>query len=418
MLTSPSFESEISFSGSSPPESLSSAHVEESFENDGRDRWGVVSESNYESEVNEGVGSDGSSVYVGPGFLILEGESGSGNEITNLSIPGTYSLPTEIDTLSVGNFGSEANDGQTITLRKRSFFICSLSMAALLTGTLGLLLWERRNLHSFTAELGQEIKRLEFENALELEKEIGRLEQEKQDIKDSCSSTPIWDDAPGEDQPDDFTIIDNCWLKAKASVQFGPCSDETKNSFNDFKTNAWRELREMWNGTSSFNKATYLATMAGLGQGSSAEDADKVRASAFPGYEAFGLSDKMFTTQAMGDKESAIKFDFEEAKASLTQASEAVSEAVLAVTEAMASSIKDISHDPVTHLAAALKSASHAAEKDPITMNGIVGAGKAFSSASVAMGKVMTETSDILSVKVSEMMEDPLSFFEFETGHS
>jgi hypothetical protein len=411
MLTSPSFESEISFNGSSPVESLSDgANVESII-----DQWGVVSESNYGSEVNEGSGSEGSGGYVRPGYLILEGESSSGNETTNLSIPGTFSLPTEIDTLSVLDHDAEANDGRTLTLRKRSLLICSLSMAALFTTTLGFLLWERRSLQSSTVKLGHDIERLERENAWKLQEEIQRLEQEKQDIKDSCSSRPIWEDTPGENQSDDFTIIDNCWLKAQ--VQFGPCSDETKSSFNEFKTNAWKELRDLFTGTSSFDEASYLATMAGLGQGSPTNDNEKTRSSAFPGFESFGAAGKRFTSQTMGDgdSDSSTKFDFEEAKASLTQASQVVSEAVLTVTEAMASGIKDLSNDPVAHLAAALKSASRAAEKDPITMNGIAGAGKAFSSASAAMGKVVTETGDIISVKVSAMMEDPLSFFEFET---
>ena len=210
-------------------------------------------------------------------------------------------------------------------------------------------------------------------------------------------------------------------------MHFGPCGDETKSSISEFTRKAWRDVRQMWNGTSSLDKAAYLAAITGMAHTFSTngdgDDSGKTKKWSFSGYNMGGTGspdgNRMFTSEGMGDDCSSTKFDFDEARATLVQASGAVSEAVLSLTGAMAAGIKDLSNDPVAHLAEAIKGASHASKNGPpISMNGVLEAGKVFSSASAAMGKVMTETSDIFAVKVTEMMDDPLSFFEFDTEMS
>ena len=447
MLISQSFDSDFSFAGASPDGSLSEGMDNEGGSSVGEegvddDQWGFVSNDEYDMVDNHDVSTDGSG-YAGSGLLILdsvETNSGGGvnNDSSRLSIPGTDSLPSEIDSLSDVHLNGEVeqpnhNEHQnSIAFRKRSLILSGLSAAGLIISCLGYVAWDRNALSSANIKLHQELETLKHENELNLQAEIERslalevlveekdleidiLEQEKEAIKELYSSSkPSWED---EDTPKDgeFYLIDNCWLKAKASVQFGPCGDDTKSTINDFKTKAWRDLKEMWNGTTTTDKAAYLAAATGMAHMLSMNDDDDDSSKwSFPGYNVMGGKKKNFSSEPMSD--GSAKFDFEEAKATLAQASGAVSEAVLSLTGAMASGIKDLSADPVAHLAGALKGASQASKNGPpISMNGVFDASKAFSSASAAMGKVMKETNEILSVKVSEMIDDPLSFFEFET---
>ena len=304
MLVSESFESEFSFSDASQAESLNDGSSS-GYQID--DQWGLVSQS-LGDEDNDSVDESDGSGYAGSGLLILEGigssRSGNGSKTSQdnssaLSIPGTDSLPSEIDSLSdvqlqQNEVSTESsNQGHSITLPKRSILILSLSAAALFTLTFGYYAWERKSLRSSNLKLLQEIEHLVRLHELQLQTEIQRsalierekqeaieeverldiakgleierLERENQSLKDLLSSASWVDDTPAEnDHPDEFTIVDNCWLKAKARVQFGPCGDETKCTINEFTAKAWKDARQVWNGTSSVNKAAYLAAIAGM----------------------------------------------------------------------------------------------------------------------------------------------------------
>lgn len=43
------------------------------------------------------------------------------------------------------------------------------------------------------------------------------------------------------DDPNSYTLADNCWFKAKASIDFGSCGDETKDYFKDIWNGLWEE---------------------------------------------------------------------------------------------------------------------------------------------------------------------------------
>jgi hypothetical protein len=404
MITAPGFESETSFNGSDSVGSFDD--MLGTFVNTGED-CGVVSHNG--SDMDQQQVSDGSD-GCGSGVMILAAiDNGSSrNETFDLSIPGTDSLPTDVGSLSESNEDLGLHDHyghprHSRLLRKRSIFL--LSVSALCMGPAGLifLLRERNSYRSSVHKLEQEIQ---------------RLQDEKQEIKTSCESPP-WMEKE-EKESEYFTIFDNCWIKAKANVQVGECSEKASELPQSVFSMFMGVMSELLEGTchpdsppSDQESDSEKEETKGF------EQASKI-ISSFPLVvgEAIVTASKTFSKTREpidGTGENATP-DHEAATDSLSEASEALSGAINAVGEVMASEMKELSDDPLHYLAAAMKGASHTAkQQERVTMKGILNAASAVSSASLAWGEALAENGGVLSVKMTEMLHDPLSYFEYES---
>lgn len=401
MKASLSFESEISFQGSN--DSLDGVNEMGSFSNS--DEWGIV--SNTETEMSDRFPLDVIG-YTGSGVLILDGESSTPYDPSDLSFPGTYSLPTEIGSLSE----IPDNFRDPWATRKRQLFI--VSILVLIVGS-GFLYHERNSWRSSAERLEEELHRLEQEKR--------RVEEEM--IRMKSSEKPEW--APKNENPDLITIIDNCWIKAKADVKFGSCGDEAQDSVRDFAKTVWESWEAIWNNTASFDIATMglmghaLKSAAESFDGSHDSGKDRKKGfddsssfvSSFPLAfgEAVAAATKTFSSMLTNVMHSSdedgndTNQEFETAKESFAQASETFSEAINGASEAMASEMKELSEDPWTYLTSAVKGASQTTKPETVSMKGLFD----------AVGAVTSASKEVVSVVVTELMDDPLSYFEYKS---
>jgi len=377
MKTTPSFESSVSF-----PESWDPQESEEGSSNNHGSAWGIVSHS--DSERNDGRDSfdTDSSEYIDNGVLILPGIEGSTIiEPSDFSIP--FSIPTEIGTLH------EENDQLIDSIKashKRKLFLSLILVLGVSSICLGFLRRERNSWRS---------------SAQELEEKIQLLEREKLELKSSCESPPEWAESLWDDV-DQITILDNCWVKAKANIKLGACGDETKENVESLAKKTWETWGSLWNDMSNLDAVvtgvvghTLQKTLMDLQSGTSPDDqtdngeeeSEKPDMSSFP----FALGEAIATASAL-------------------------TEAVSAASESMAFEIKELSDDPLKYLASVVKGASHAAQSERVTMKGLLDAVNAVSSASKTLGEAFAETtSEVVSAVMTGIMDDPLSFFEYDT---
>jgi hypothetical protein len=318
----------------------------------------------------------------------------------------------------------------------------------------GLLLRERNSWRSSAQRFEREIQRLEYENALKLEEEIQRLarekeeeilrlEREKEKVKPSCGSEsePEWFE--NDDQSEEssfFTILDNCWIRATANIKLGPCGGEKKESLRDFAKETLGNWGALFNMTTSLHASTMMDKIGAMGEAlhrattfqpensSSCEgDCESAKEEkkghtpslsmmpSFPLYLGEAIA-KTFSLKMTTPAESTPETgnistpDFEDAKIGLSEASAALTEAMLVAGEVMSSEFKELSGDPLNYLAAAVKGASQAGKPERVTMKGLF---EALSASN--RGEALAQTGEVVSVQVTEMMDDPLSHFEYET---
>jgi hypothetical protein len=123
--------------------------------------------------------------------------------------------------------------------------------------------------------------------------------------------------------------------------------------------------------------------------------------------------------EEVGSASTAV---LDEAVDGLSTATMALNEAMAAASNALSFEIQELSKNPSTYLAdvarGAMKDASHTAKSGRVTMQGLFDAATVVSSASLAWGEAATDASEAVSVKVTEMMDDPLSYFEFQSTKS
>ena len=418
MKTSESFESEISFEGSN---SVGSA--EDIFGHVTGD-WGVVSHDGSEENVRVGIDSFESESF-GNGVLILDGvESSTRNEPSVLTMPGTYSLPTEIGSLSDNNrmdrFDDDLGTPRIIwETHKRKIVLFLVPFVGASIAGVGFLF---REMNSWRT------------SALRLEQEVQRLEQEKIEMEASYKSKPAWDSA-SEENPDLFTIVDNCWVKAKADIKLGACGEETQESVKDFAKRAWENWGAFWNDSLSTDAAAMLGAVGAVGHAinkaaTSHDDSTNTRAkrrkrrretlndatsfvSSFPLAFGEAISD---ASKSISSKVSSLVDSLDEvesaADAKVRQASEALSEALDAASEAMTFELKELSEDPLKYFASAVQGASKTAKPERVTMQGLFNAADAVTSASKTVSE---STGEVVSVVMTEIMDDAFSYFEYET---
>jgi hypothetical protein len=413
------------------------------------DQWGVVSVSADGTPIVDQEGQESrNSDFFNSGVLILDGaNSSSMDELTengyfDLSIPGTDSLPTDIGTL--GDNGYSLGDEESVDhcahahSRKRlaMLLLLLLPVVGAVVG-LGFLFQERNSWRTSALRLEQEIERLEMESQKRLEQEIERL------------ATLDWE----ETTDNSVTLLDNCWLKAKADFQLGMCGGEAVERVKDLSDSIRGTFDSWWDASSKLNTAKLMGAAGIMGlafqatgsafheeelhcDGSSySETQDQAKygfgeqaasvVAVVPlawGEAVSALSERM--TEFLGDGKVRIRRKrnknltvdgVEEVASALTQASLELSDAISAASDAAFA----YEIDPWTFLKGAargvLKDASCTGTAKPEQVT-ILSAASAVSSASLAVGDAVTNAAGAVAVRVTELMGDPLSYFEYETS--
>jgi hypothetical protein len=405
------------------------------------DQWGVVSVSVDGTPVVDQEGQESrNSDFFNSGVLILDGaNSSSMGELTengyfDLSIPGTDSLPTDIGTLGDNGYSLADEESADHCAHAHSWKRLALLLLLLLPVVgavvgLGFLFQERNSWRTSALRLEQEIERLEMESQKRLE--IERL------------ATLDW----LETTDNSVTLIDNCWLKAKADFQLGMCGGEAVERVKDLSDSIRGTFDSWWDASSNLNTAKLMgaAGIMGLafqaaasafyeeeeshrGGTSYSETQDQAKygfgeqaVAVVPlawGEAVSALSERM--TEFLGDGKVRIRRKRNkhltiDGVDGLTQASLELSDAISASSDAAFA----FEIDPWTYLKGAargvLKDASCTAKPEQVTMEGILSAVSAVSSASLAMGDAVTDAAGAVAVRVTEFMGDPLSYFEYET---
>ena len=438
MLTGPSFENEMSFHGSDSadePYNVMDEALEERSTNS--NEWGIVSVSIDGSQVHVDEERSGRSTHLNSGVLIVDGVDSTlsgrhhrNNENSNFSIPGTDSLPTDIGSLDGADhlldFEIEDTRGRMRALGKRPILMLLVPVVCCTAAGLGYLVKERNTWRS---------------SAMRLEEEIQRLERESERIKNTFEAS--WDQQGQPDKTSDlFTLVDNCWLQAKADIKLGACGFEKKDKIKELSESFKGKWEDLWNAASNLNtESENEGSPEGDGSKSDTlhrEWNDRVDGTfdmpSVPSSfgEAFAtaseaLSSKMaeFWGESKREKEedgNALTSDLDEAVDNLSTATMALNEAMATASNALSFEIQELSKNPSTYLADvardAMKKASYTAKSERVTMQGLFAAAAVVSAASLAWGEAATDASEAVSVKVTEIMDDPLSYFEFQSTKS
>eukprot|EP00980_Cylindrotheca_fusiformis_P009061 scaffold1951_cov100-Cylindrotheca_fusiformis.AAC.2 len=324
------FESSSSFSGDDSV--LSESQEGEEFD--------MVSHT--ASDIHS-ASSDGQ-VFMRNGILIVDGSESTtrdGASESVLSIPGTYSLPTDVGTLQ-GREVMFANHGA----RKNAWKIPK-HVAVAFVSILCFFVYDTYNWRAAHLKLQEQVQAKEAT--------IQRLEKEVEESKMLIQYT---------DDSEYVTLVDNCWIQAKAK---------------------WCDRRKPFKGGLS------LPHIFG---------------------EAIGEASKLVSKKVNSIKEAmhelphSASSDLRAATDAVGQASDALSVFVGAAGEAMAAELNEFADSPLDYVTEAVKGASQnnksrsgATNTESSTTNG-------------DWGKAFKRT----AVKVTEAMDDPLSYFEYETS--
>lgn len=173
--------------------------------------WGVVSHSGSDLDVLSRRMSGNASVNTDFGIVVLDSAEGSNHDRSSvLSIPGSESLPTYIGSVSVAaSSGNERNvttdqkESHSWLVSRRLVHIGVVGIALLVPLVAGLFVHQRNTYRSSIEELAQKILLLEKEQAAK-------------------NNPPIWAEE-GSKASKLFTILDNCWIKAKMNIRAGEC---------------------------------------------------------------------------------------------------------------------------------------------------------------------------------------------------
>lgn len=310
--------------------------------------------SHYGSDVNSGQGTPDRNVYIRNGILILDGAESSTRNDTSasvFSIPGTDSLPSDVGTLQGQEFTFPNAES-----RRKTWTIPKYSGLLFLSVLCSFLLYNTYNWRSSSLQFQQQI--------LEHEATIQRLEKEAEESK------MIVDDS---DESDYITLLDNCWVKAQARW----CDKSAPSTPS----------------TGGFS----LPSMFGEAIG----EASKI------------MSKKVSSLKdAMQEIPNSASTEFKAATEAVTQASDVLSLFVGAAGVAMAAEYLEFSGNPLDYVAEAVKGASQNSEsKQEVNAKDLKEDMNTASSPSNDWSKAFKRT----AVKMTELMDDPLSYFEYET---
>lgn len=394
MKTSPSFESDNSFEEFDSSTLDSVDRTDDVLDMD----WGVVSTTSSVAYEQRSTGTGGSE-YIGNGILILDGlDSGNSrneNHSSDLSVPGTDSLPSDIGSLT-GENNEEARVAENEwVISKRVVFVACLAALALFSLVSGLLIRQHFMYRSTMQQLGEKIQ---------------QLEKEREEMPQ-----PAWIDEEGiTNESRFFTLLDNCWVKAKMNVKFGDCSQNSYGLCGAFFENATQTISKWFDDT--FQSL--------LGEDSSKDDLDEENQSFQDAMETLakfpGIVGDAIVSASMAVSEKFASLNpggngAEDATDDLVRASRAFSNSLHSAGGAMASELSDLGEDPVKYLSEAVIEASQPTQAAKVSMDGLRNVAKAVSSTSIGWSEALYKTGETISVKVAELMDDPLSYFQHKT---
>jgi hypothetical protein len=442
MLNRHSFENEMSLDGSDDSVNESFNVMDEASEerSDNSNEWGIVSVSIDGSQVQVDEERSGRRSHFNSGVLTVDGVDStlSGRRHhrnyanSNFSIAGTHSLPTSLDGADhLSELEIKDTRGRMRAFCKRPILMLLVPM--LCTGMAGLgsigYLVKERNTWRFST--------------LRLEEEIQRLERESERIKNTCEE--FWDQGQPDKPSNLFPLVDTCWLQAKADIKLGACGCEKKDKIKELSESFKGTWEAMWNAASNLNTEFENEGFPEGDGGKSLTLYDRKRRDradaitfympSIPSYfgEAFSAASVAFSAKiaefcgeskrTTGEVAVASTAVLDKAVDGLSTATMALNEAMVAASNALSFEIQELSKDPSAYLAdvarGAMKEASNAAESGRVTMQGLFDAVADVSSRSWAWGEVARDTSEeAAAVKVTEIMDDPLSNFEFESTKS
>lgn len=404
MKTSPSFESQSSF------EEFDTSTLNESAAAEGADDaalemdWGVVSTtgSDVGTYAHQSMGT--TCEYTDTGILIIDGiDSGSSrnDHPSDLSLPGTESLPSDLGSLSAENNDEVHNDASRHSawvISKRAVYLAGIAAFLVFSVVTGLFIRQHYQYRSTMQQLGEKIQ---------------QLEKEREEMPQ-----PVWMD--GSDISSDskfFTLLDNCWIKARMKVKFGDCSQNSYGLCGAFFQNATETIGKWFGETFASLDGGESSTSGSNQEMPSLNEAMETMAK-FPGIMGEAI---VSASKAVSEKIASLNLGLESedgAADELIRASEAFAEALHSAGGAMASELNDLGEDPIKYLTEAVGEASQPARNAKFSMSGLRNVVEKVSAASIGWGEALVQTGETISVKVIEMMDDPLSYFEFQTKSS
>ncbi len=364
--------------------------------------WGVVSTTesdigNYEQLPNE----TGTAEHMGDGILILPGlDSGSSNngQSSDLSVPGTDSLPSEIGSVSADNC-EEAS--ANIPHKKR--VANKLSIYLIGTGVFLLVSLVAGFVH----------QHYQYRSTMkQLEEKIQQLEKEKETLR----QPPWMDEGDLNNESSLFTLLDNCWIKAKMNVKFGDCSTNSHGLCGAFFENATQSIWKWFDET--FPSMSEEGTPAGP-TGNTWEDKPSLNdimetLANFPGIMGEAVAS---ASKAVADKISTLNLGIDEAENptdDLIRATEAFSEALHAAGDAVASEVQELGADPLKYFTDAVDEAFKPTKSAKVSLDGLRNFAETLSSVSIGWGESMVQVGEAISAKLAGIMSDDSSNFEFK----
>lgn len=142
----------------------------------------------------------------------------------NLSLPGTESMPSDVGSLQVSSLLHPHPRAPTTTRihRPSGWLVVGGGLVLILSMASNVYLLHERT------KIRQQIQNL-----------TQTLEQHRRKAQQQQKQKFQWDGGNWNSPPDDTTLVDNCWLHAKANVQLGHCAQEAKHRV----VQDWQTLR-------------------------------------------------------------------------------------------------------------------------------------------------------------------------------
>jgi hypothetical protein len=431
MRNTPMFESDSHGSTSSSRETAGDHH--------GFDEWGIVSVSSESGEVgvvvqeeeeeeeNESFSTESGADMMNTGILIVDGVDSSlgdpsyfvGSGSWDLSIPRTDSFPTEIGTLEDHRSQSQRDEGDHTPLhvkswsRHQSYVLLLFGLVLVSTGAGLWTLSRERNTWRLSA--------------LQLELEVARLAQEAEQMRVNLEASSV--ENKEEASPNSVTLLDNCWVQAKADFKLGMCGKETRDSFRETLGAIWKaaSVGGDWSSPLEDHSEESHDDSSKTEQQSSYDNAQSFNVLPLPLAvgEAFAAASERIAskiTELLGDsssKEEGGEYDsfLDEAAAGLSVASVALGEAIAAAGEAISLELKELADDPWTYMAdsarEAMQDASYYATsrtRGDVRTKAFVDAVSVVSSSSLAWGEAMAKAGEAVTEAGEVVLEDPLNF--------
>jgi len=355
MRTPPSFESPSSFEDLDSVSHESGAGTDAASRDDDIAGWGVVSTTGSEAG---GSGRESAGMvngeYIGEGILIMDGMDSTVSRdglTSDLSIPGSASFPSDIGSLTAEQSG-ETNVfdlRSTLQVNKRVIFFVGCFVFFAFSAVGGLFVRQHYRYQSTVQQLGEKIQ---------------QLEKEKEEL-----ALPPWiEEDDVETESSLFTLLDNCWVKAKMNIKFGECSQNSYGLCGAFFHNATRTIGQWFDETFSTPDNDDESSISGGKEDDSSEHDIFIALAKYPEAMAGAI---VSAREALSERLSSLNLGSPDDTDDLTRASEAIAEAFQSAGGFAMSELEAIGKNPVKYLQDVVDGASHPERKSKFSADGI-----------------------------------------------